>query len=160
MKKILFSFLPFVLIVLVLNCMGCQPAVRMTPTSHPTDQLPTATLAVHSLSQDKTIVCGYVIHSDRSPLINLNIRLAEVYYGQTNAEGAFVLNTSTSPSAMTDSNGYFCTAEIPVTDYVLIIGNPEDNYEIYAGENQKPMTWSPSAGKVLDIGEIITNLEP
>lgn len=106
------------------------------------------------------MACGRILHTDGSPFNDLNIRLAEVYYGDSTSEGAFVLNTSFSPSAMTDDDGYFCTAEIAVTDYVLVIGNPEENYEIYSNEDLKPKVWTTTAGEVLDIGNIVTGLKP
>ena len=147
---------------------GCQPLTEVTPTQPVTleQPLPTSPTTEYNLpvvmapAVDKAIVCGRVVQADGTPLGNLNIRLAEVYYGESNSDGAFVLNTSSSPSAMTDEVGYFCTTEITVTNYVLIIGNPEENYEIYAGEDAKAMVWSPSAGEILDIGEVITSLDP
>ena len=147
---------------------GCQVVTKTTSTQEPiAEESPviTSTTANHSPmaispAQDKTVVCGRIVTVNGSPLGDLNIRLAEVYYGETGSEGAFVLNTSSSPSAMTDKDGYFCTAEIAVTDYVLIIGHPEENYEIFAGEDSKAKVWSPLAGEVLEMGEIVTTLDP
>lgn len=147
---------------------GCQRVTKITPTQESTSEQsltisPTTDNhlpGVISPAEDKTVICGRIIHADGSPLVDLNVRLAEVYYGEPGSEGAFVLNTSSSPSAMTDEDGFFCTAEIAVTDYVLVIGNPEENYEIYAGEGSKAKVWSPIAGEVLDLGEIVTALVP
>jgi len=139
---------------------GCQPNIQSTSPLKPTDQVTESIHSTQPLTENKTMVCGRILHADSSPFNDLNVRLAEVYYGDSTSEGAFVLNTSFSPSAMTDDDGYFCTAEIAVTDYVLVIGNPEENYEIYSNEDLKPKVWTTTAGEVLDIGNIVTGLEP
>ncbi len=139
---------------------GCQPNIQSTSPLKPTDQVTESIHSTQPLTENKTMVCGRILHADSSPFNDLNVRLAEVYYGDSTSEGAFVLNTSFSPSAMTDDDGYFCTAEIAVTDYVLVIGNPEENYEIYSNEDLKPKVWTTTAGEVLDIGNIVTGLKP
>lgn len=140
--------------------MGCQTKINSTAPLQPTDQVTAFNQTTQLLTENKTMVCGRILHTDGSPFDDLNIRLVEVYYGDSTSEGAFVLNTSFSPSAMTNDDGYFCTAVIAVTDYVLVIGNPEENYEIYSKEGLKPKVWITKAGEVLDIGNIITGLEP
>ncbi len=168
MNKNYIRFSLLILTVCVLIFAGCQPASEVVPPQEPTleQPLPTSTIIENNLpviispAADMTVVCGRVVHPDGSSLNNLNIRLAEVYYGTPGAEGAFVLDTASSPSAMTDEDGYFCTTEIAVRDYVFIIGNPEENYEIHAGEDGKAVVLSPEAGEVLDMGDIVTELDP
>jgi hypothetical protein len=168
MKKNYSRILLLVLTLCIVVLTGCQIVTKTAPTQEPTAEqaLSTSpTSAVHlpiviSPAGDKTAVCGRIVTADGSPFGNLNIRLAEVYYGEPGSEGAFVLNTSSSPSAMTDKDGFFCTGEIAVTDYILIIGHPEESYEIYAAEDSKAKVWSPLAGEVLELGEIVTTLDP
>lgn len=168
MKKNYSRIFLLVLTICIVVLTGCQLVTKTTPTQALTaeqSQATSSTTAIHlpmviSPAGDKTAVCGRIVTTDGSPFGNLNIRLAEVYYGEPGSEGAFVLNTSSSPSAMTDKDGFFCTSEIAVTDYILIIGHPEENYEIYAGEDSKARVWSPLAGEVLELGEIVTALEP
>ncbi len=168
MKKNYSRIFLLVLTICIVGLTSCQILTKTAPTQETTaEQAPaiSATSSVHlpiviSPAGDKTAVCGRIVTADGSPYGDLNIRLAEVYYGDPGSEGAFVLNTSSSPSAMTDKDGYFCTGEIAVTDYVLIIGHPEESYEIFAGEDAKAKVWSPLAGKVLEMGEIVTNLDP
>ncbi len=168
MKKNYSRIFLLVLTICIVILTGCQIVTKTTPTLEPAAEQSKATSptteihlpVVISPAGDKTMVCGRIVTVDGSPFGDLNIRLAEVYYGETGSEGAFVLNTSSSPSAMTDKDGYFCTAEIAVTDYVLIIGHPEENYEIFAGEDSKAKVWSPLAGEVLEMGEIVTTLDP
>ena len=168
MKKNYSCIFLLILTIGIVVLSGCQLVTKKTPTQEPTAEKPltiSPTTVNHmpiviSPAKDKTVVCGRIVTTDGSPFGDLNIRLAEVYYGEPGSEGAFVLNTSSSPSAVTDKDGFFCTAEIAVTDYVLIIGHPEENYEIFAGEDSKAKVWSPIAGEVLDLGEIITTLVP
>jgi hypothetical protein len=169
MKKNYTPLFPLILTVVLVFLSGCQPLTEVTPTQAPTTEQVLATPTsieyhlpvVISPAADKTAVCGRIVRPNGSPLENLNIRLAEVYYGESGSEGgAFVLDTSSSPSAMTDKDGYFCTAEIAVNDYVFIIGNPEENYIIYAGEDEKAMVLSPVAGEALDLGEVVTDFDP
>ncbi len=167
MKKNYSRIFILILFIAVSVLSGCQPLNQESVPQAPKNEqiLPTSTTIVNNLpvvmglKSDMTMVCGRVVHPDGKPVGNLNIRLAEVYYGEPGSEGAFVLNTSSSPSAMTNEEGYFCTAEIAVTDYVLVVGNPEENYEIYSEEDKKAVVWSPLAGEVLDLGEIITAIE-
>lgn len=167
MKKNYSRIFLLILTISALLLSACEPldSKSITEVSTTDESLPTSTAMVNNLpfviapADDMTIICGRVVHADGTPLGNLNVRLAEVYYGEPGAEGAFVLNTSSSPSAMTDKEGYFCTAEIAATDYVLVVGNPEENYEIYSKEDQKAVVWSPVAGEVLDLGEIVTAIE-
>lgn len=163
---------PCIFLLVITFCIAalssCQLLSKTTPTQEPkveqsleisptdVNHLP----LVISPSEDKTVVCGRIVTADGTPFGDLNIRLAEVYYGEPGTEGAFVLNTSSSPSAMTDKDGFFCTGEIAVTDYVLIIGHPEENYEIYAEEDSKAKILSPLAGEILELGEIVTALDP
>ena len=157
-----------ILTITVLVLASCKPVNEVAPTQEPTTEqpLPTTTIVEDNLpviispAADKTAVCGRIVHPDGSSLNNLNVRLAEVYYGSPGSEGAFVLDTASSPSAMTDEHGYFCTAEIAVREYVFVIGNPEENYEIYAGEDGKAVVFSPAAGEVLELGDIVTELDP
>lgn len=168
MKKNYSHIFLLILTICVVVLTGCQLVTETTPTHEPTSEQTLATSPttdthlplVISPTRDKTAVCGRIVTADGSPFGDLNIRLAEVYYGEPGSEGAFVLNTSSSPSAMTDKDGFFCTGEIAVTDYILIIGHPEENYEIYAGEDSKAKVWSPVAGEVLELGEITTALDP
>lgn len=167
MKKNYLHIFLLILTVSALVLSACQPVDPKSPTqaSQTEESLPTSTSVVNNLpvviapSDDMTVVCGRVVRADGTPLGNLNIRLAEVYYGEPGSEGAFVLNTASSPSAMTNEDGSFCTAEIVVTDYILVVGNPEENYEIYSGDGAKAMVWSPVAGEVLELGEIVTAIE-
>lgn len=136
-------------------------ACQVQPNS--ATELPTDTADQSDLlstpSSKMTKICGRIITNDGDPAENIPVMFAEVYYGDSNEDGAFVLNTASSPAAMTDMEGYFCTSEISASDYVLIIGSPDADYEIYPTEEEKAKVWSTTAGQTLDLGEITTTLD-
>ena len=155
MKKNYSPFL-FVILAFLLVFTACQ--VQPSPeTELPTDTAEQS-LALSTPSSKMTKICGRIVTKDGAPVENIPVMFAEVNYGDSNEDGAFVLNTAFSPSALTDLEGNFCTTDIAISDYVLVIGNPEDNYEIYPTEDNKAKIWSPTAGQILDLGEIVTNL--
>lgn len=156
MKKNYSPFL-FVILAFFLVFTACQVQPKST-TDTPTDTNDQSLLS-NTPSSKMTKICGRIITKDGAPVENIPVMFAEVYYGESNTDGAFVLNTASSPASMTDMEGYFCTTEISVSDYVLVIGSPDADYEIYPTENEKAKIWSTTAGQILDLGEITTNLD-
>ena len=164
MKKnyLLFLLIIFLVFPLVFSACQVQSDLPSDKGTEATDISPDATSQpqlISTPSSKMTRICGHIITKDGDPAQNLPIMFAEVYYGDSNSDGAFVLNTASSPSALTDLEGNFCTADIAVSDYVLIIGNPDDFYEIYPDEAEKAKIWSTTAGQILDLGEVTTNLD-
>ncbi len=156
MKKnyspVLFVILAF---LLVFTACQVQPNSATELATDTADQ----SLLLSTPSSKMAKICGRIITNDGAPAENIPVMFAEVYYGDSNEDGAFVLNTASSPAAMTDMEGYFCTAEISASDYVLIIGSPDADYEIYPTEEETAKVWSTTAGQILDLGEITTTLD-
>jgi len=156
MKKNYSPFL-FVILVIFLVFTACQVQPN-SATELPTDTTDQS-LLLSTPSSKMAKICGRIVTQDGTPAENMPVMFAEVYYGDSNEDGAFVLNTASSPASMTDMEGYFCTTEISASDYVLVIGSPDADYEIYPTEDEKAQIWSTTAGQILDLGEIITNLD-
>jgi len=72
---------------------------------------------------------------------------------------AFVLSDSTSPSALTDAEGYFVFTDIPPVEYVLIIGDIYGKYKAILGEDTVTRVFAPTADQVLDVGDIKVDLD-
>ncbi|MFZ3069769.1 MAG: hypothetical protein WA110_01420 [Anaerolineaceae bacterium] len=142
MKKNYSRFTPCLFFVILILLSACtQPTA--TPMAYPTP-LP-----------ENTTVVGRVVNTSDEPYAELTIRLAEVYYSDEDpTEGAYVLDTAFSPSAVTDQDGNFIFENITVMDYVLVLGNPDSAYKIIEDDNAKAKVWKTEAGKVLDVGEI------
>jgi len=104
---------------------------------------------------DSSRVCGTIVYGDQVPFVAKTIFLAPVY-----EETAIVLDTSSSPAARTDIDGFFCTAEIPPGEYALVIGSPEEAYEIYTEDSKSAVVFTAEAGKILDLGQLVTKLLP
>ena len=167
MKKDYFRIYIIFVIFFLLTFNACTPMnqetsivteVNNTQTS-PVETEPTET-KFSILQNGMTRFCGKIVNQDGIPIDSIVVFFPEVYYGDSNQNGAFVLNTSASPSALTDSQGRFCTKDIAAGDYVLVIGSPDSEYEIYSEDGTKAIVWSAIEGETLDIGEISTKINP
>ncbi len=96
---------------------------------------------------------------DGTPIKDVAVRLAQVYRQVT--QGAFVLDTSHSPGNYTDSNGKFFIQNFDAGEYLIVVGEPEDNnYTIVQGQDGKPLTFTVEAGKTFDAGVLKTDYTP
>lgn len=135
--------IPFLFIILVITLSGCSTI------SHQEKSLP-------SPETGKAIIIGRVLDLNGNSLKGTTIRLAEVYReSQASENGAFVLDTAFSPGAVTDENGFFTVLNISPGEYVLVVGDVENNnYTIVAQENGQPRVWRVSADQILDMGTL------
>ena len=151
----------------LLTLTACIPENQATPIATKIDDAqttpeftePTAT-ELSFLQNGMTRFCGTIVNQDGVPIDSIVVFFPEVYYDDGNQDGAFVLNTSASPSALTNTQGQFCTKDIAAGDYVLVIGSPDSAYEIYSDDGTKAVLWSAVKGETLDIGEIYTTMNP
>ena len=155
---ITFFLLTFTACIPVNQATSTTTEVNDTQTS-PEETEPVATEFL-ILQNGMTRFCGKIVNQDGAPIDSIVVFFPEVYYGDSNQDGAFVLNTSASPSALTDPEGWFCTKDIAAGDYVLVIGSPDSEYEIYSEDGVKAIVWSAVEGETLDIGEISTKINP
>lgn len=104
----------------------------------------------------KATIVGQVLNLDGVPIKGITIQLAEVYRGSPESEnGAFVLDTAFSPATITDENGFFVIANIIPGEYVLVVGDVENNnYTIIAQDNGRPRVWKVSVDQILDLGTL------
>ncbi len=167
MQKDYFRFYLPLMIISLLLFSACASVSHATPAKteaivEQTDLVISEPTAVEfpPLPNDMTRICGIIVDNNGGPIDSVVIFFPEVYYSNGNSDGAFVLSTSASPSALTDSQGHFCTKEIPAFDYVLVIGSPDAEYEIFSEDGTKAALWTPTAGEILDIGEIKTTVTP
>ncbi len=102
-----------------------------------------------------TSITGRLVYATTGqPYVTEPVSLAEVHYNEA-GEGAFALNSRTSPHTSTDENGFFVFKDIPVRDYVMVTGDPMTRYLILNDlSTGKVKIWSPKADKILDAGEL------
>lgn len=167
MQKDYFRIYIALILFFLLLFTGCNAVNQATPIATEVnnaqttlgDTEPTGT-EIPFLQDDMTRFCGKIVNQDGVPIDSIVVFFSEVYYGDGNQDGAFVLNTSASPSALTDSQGQFCTQDITAGDYVLVIGSPDSTFEIYSDDGTKAILWSAVKDETLDIGEIYTTMNP
>lgn len=165
MQKNYFRIYIALITFFLLTFTACIPVNQTTSTATintqtpPEEAEPIAT-EFSILQNGMTRFCGIIVNRDGTPIDSIVVFFPEVYYGDSNQDGAFVLNTSASPSALTDSQGWFCTKDIAAGDYILVIGSPDSEYEIYSEDGIKAIVWSAIEGETLDIGEISTKINP
>lgn len=104
----------------------------------------------------KSALSGYLLNSKGAPLKNTTVRLAEVYReGENSEEGAYILDTAFSPGTITDESGFFFFKNIEPIEYVIVIGDIENNsYKIISQENGRPKVWQAIDGKIIDCGKL------
>lgn len=106
-------------------------------------------------------VTGHVLsQTTGEPLVNVPVRLAQVYYNEENM-GSFILDGARSPGALTDVNGRFILASVEAVEYVVVVGDVETNrYEIIASDGgSEAQVWEMSAGEITDVGTLRVELE-
>ena len=85
-------------------------------------------------------------------MANEIVRLAEVF--REGDKGTFILDIAFSPGTRTDEAGYFILENIPAMEYVLVIGDYYQAYDIIEeGSTGIAKVWNAEAGKILDMGE-------
>lgn len=106
----------------------------------------------------KSIIYGKLISESTSPQEGVVVRLAKVYGGDSKG-GAYVLDDSNSPKAITDENGEYYFFSLLPGEYVLIVGNLDSNFEIINKSDNEPIVYSISPGEVLQIDPVIISFE-
>lgn len=107
---------------------------------------------------DKGHVIGTIQSPDGKPYSEFSIRIADVYW--QGDEGAYVLDESFSPGAVSDENGSFQILNAPMGDYVLIISGPLQKYQPVSDANGVLKRVKVNAGETVDLGIITFEYKP
>lgn len=106
----------------------------------------------------KAAVVGRVLDSKTgAAMTNTPVRLAEVY--RSGEAGAYVLDGSKSPGAVTNASGDFVFPSIPAREYVLVVGDLMSDNVVIADASGQAKVWNAESGKVLDVGTISIDLK-
>jgi len=105
---------------------------------------------------------GRIVNVDGEYQPRVIVRFAEVVRGIEGRGGAFILDTSHSPSTFTDDAGYFILPNIKPSEYVIVVGDIEITgiYEIIPQENGKARVFTILVDQVTDLGEITITIQP
>lgn len=115
-----------------------------------------------SLSPDKGAFIGQVMaisSSEPTPLSNTEVRLAQIFWDETQEQGAYVIEGGSSPTTITDVNGRFVFTNLDIQDYAIVVGDLYGVYEVLAHDDGRAQIFTPKAGSVENIGVIEINLE-
>lgn len=146
MKTTIRLTLILIMIVLLVGCSSSQ----MTQTSQPTPtELPQPEAGKASLVGQIT--------KDGKPYSNTTVRLAEVFRNSDN-EAAFALNEATSPSTISDSQGYYLFANVNAGEYVIVVGSLNTNYQIDSDSNSVAVVRKLEPDKILQVETINVDL--
>jgi hypothetical protein len=116
-----------------------------------TSPLPPSAVDVPAPASGKTSVTGIILSATSgAPLAQVTIFLAPVY--RQNGEAAYILDTASSPSTVTDSSGQFIAKDIAPGEYVIVIGEPNAAYAILNEPNGQAKVWNAEVDKILDLG--------
>lgn len=103
-------------------------------------------------------VTGIIQSTDGKPYAGFSVRLAEVYW--QGEQGAYVLDESFSPGAISDENGAFQVLNAPEGEYVLIISQPLQTYQAVTEADGKLKRITVKAGETLDLSTVKFNYVP
>jgi hypothetical protein len=142
----------YVMLLAILIVTACSPGIVTTPEP----QLPTEPLTAKPENGKATLVGKVISIIDGMPLQNTVVRLAEVY--RQGDEGAFVLDGAYSPGDITDEQGRFSIENVDVKEYVIVVGDVYDKYQIIAGPDDKAKIFQAIQDEVLDVGELEVDL--
>lgn len=108
---------------------------------------------------NKSAVVGQIISStDNKPLANTSIRLCQVFWDAEHKNATFVLEGATSPGAITLDDGTFIINDVTPREYVILIGDVTEKYDIIKENPDTAKIFNLSQGQVVDLGVLEANL--
>lgn len=116
------------------------------------------TQVISTPEANKGNVIGIIQSTAGEPYKGYSIRLAEVYW--QGKEGAYVLDESFSPGAISDDNGAFQVLNAPEGEYVLIISEPLQTYKPVTDSKGVLQRVKVNAGETIDLGTIKFDYQP
>jgi len=104
-----------------------------------------------NLLPDKCGFYGVLMDNNKTPIVGEVVWLGEVIWNDAKSEGHFVIDGGRSHSTISDELGNFFFQNIETNDYVIIIGNLEENPLIL------PKSSNPNEAKIFNCtdGDII-----
>lgn len=118
----------------------------------------TPTITSPTPESGKGNVAGVIQSAEGKPYPGYLIRLAEVH--MQGEKGAYVLDESFSPGAISDDKGAFLVMNAPEGEYVFIIGQPMQSYQPVTDAKGVLKRLTVKAGETLDLGTIKFDYQP
>jgi hypothetical protein len=157
------KFLTVASILLILVLAACAQPTNVAPTNSvasPTTVTPTDSATEPQQSKPEagkaTLIGKVVSLRDGLPMANTVVRLAEVF--RQGDEGAFVLDGAYSPGDITDEQGRFAIENVDVKEYVIVVGDVYDKYQIIGEPDNSAKVFQAVEDEILDVGELQVDL--
>ncbi|MFN2189556.1 MAG: hypothetical protein ACK2T3_12405 [Candidatus Promineifilaceae bacterium] len=98
------------------------------------------------------------VAGNNDPLQQTEVRVAKVYWNDSRTEGAFVVDESADPVAISDEEGGFSFKALTPRDYVIIVGDLYGNNLVIADQNGDAVIYTTRPGEMLNVGELLVDL--
>lgn len=147
--KIKHYILVWCILLLLVTACGRQSA----PT---TIGVPTPTPIPRPEPGKATVTGKLFSTTSEKPLPKTAVWLAEVV--RQGEQGAYVLDAVFSPGVYADENGIFVISNVVPGEYVIVVGDPESQYEIISESSGKAKVWNIPADQIYDVGELKVTL--
>ncbi len=101
------------------------------------------------------VITGTLASAEGSSLPQMPVHFAQVF--RQDGKAAFLYDTGSSPSVITDKQGFFEIGEVTAGEYLLIIGDPMTDYKFYQDNTGEPIVIIAQGGETVDLGTIEVN---
>jgi hypothetical protein len=162
------SLIVLITLLCALGLMACQSGVNTpaeptlvvegSPVNTPVPDSGDGVAFPVEPSSETGVLRGRIISAlTTEPLGTTVVIFAEVT--RQNGEAVMVLNTATSPTTISDVDGYFILTSVPPGEYVMVVGDPYEVHDIIEDPaTQMARFYFSEAGKVTEIGEISVDI--
>jgi len=151
----LIAFLVLGLMVLAACTAPSPTPTAATDTASTTEPLTATPEVVPTPQAGLVTVTGRLVDStSKLPYTNMVVRLAEVIHIEPNDPGTWMIDDATSPGDYTDDQGIFIIPNVPVKEYVIVVGDFHTRYAIVTDTPDNAQVWEPAADQILDVDQI------
>jgi len=131
-----------------------------TPISTPAALISVTDLDA-TISPSESRITGTVIsiaEQSKGPLEETEVRLAKVYWNDNQSDGAFVIDETADPVAISDDEGKFTFTKLDVRDYVIVVGDLYGQNVIISNSDGSARIFKTLLGESLDVGVLQVDL--
>jgi hypothetical protein len=153
---------------LIALCLGVFATIAACTGQNPTPVPPnigTATAAslaatttpevVPTPEPGQVTVTGRLVDTNtHQPFTNMIVRLAKIIHIDPNDDGTWLIDDATSPGDYTDDQGTFIIPNVPVQDYVLVVGDFHTRYAIVTDTPDNALVVTTTADQIVDVQQV------
>jgi hypothetical protein len=164
-----YAFLAVLLIVMT-SCADDQNSeitldATKSNTSAPDGETPDAPTSIAddlaTISPSESRIAGTLFsisEQSQGPLQETEVRLAKVHWNDDQTEGAFVIDETADPVAISDDDGKFTFTKLEARDYVIVVGDLYGQNIIISNTDGSARIFKTLLGESLDVGVLQVDL--